>query len=497
MLIDVVSSIRRGDAGTISYVRIVVSAANRLAVSGATAPDDVDEINVVAPQGRGRSLRLWALDGDPLGRHLLQAGALLLLAITALSGPAKQILPGLPVDLTLVATVSAVVAGAAHAVLSGRWPSSRQLAILGLLLLIALAGATTVVSTDFGQLKVERLFTVTFVAVVAAVLPIRHHRDMVRFLWYLAGVSLVMVVWIGLTGQNQYGAGGRLTTEEGSTIPFGRASGYVVVVVLAWLLTSNRLTVPRLAAGGATIGVAVWTMIAIASRGPIQAVAFAIAAMVGIQILGMRTRTMWRAGMAFLALGVGLWAVWETIPIRSRERVTEASGGSSADAREYAFRVTWEAMDVSAIGSGWGSFARLRAAEGLTYPHNLFLEIWFEAGIVGLVAVLLMVSATVRHQVRLFPVDRPAATMSVAAAVYWLASAMVSGDVNDNKAMWMVFAALAATVAPAVSTGRSTELSPPQPPTERSVGDRVHEGEQDGGLRPIPGVDERLSGSRL
>lgn len=409
-----------------------------------------------------RALRLWAPSSEPLGRHLLRVAALVLLAITALSGPVKQTLPSFPVDLTLLATVLSVLAGLTYAILSGQWPSSRQLAMLGLMLLIALAGASTVVPTDYGQIKTERLFTVTFVAAVAAVLPIHDQQDMKRFLTYLGGLSLSLAVWIAITGQNQYGAGGRLTTEEGSTIPYGRAAGYVLVITIAWLLTSQRLTIVKLLVAGVALSVSVWTMIAIASRGPIQAVVLAIAAMLAIQASAIDVKVVWRAGISFVALAGGLWALWETIPVRSRERVTVVSGGSSADARAYAWDVTWRALEISPIGTGWGSYARLREADLLTYPHNLFLEIWFEAGVIGLVAVLILVYSTLRHQVRVFAVDRTAATMGIGAAVYWLASAMVSGDVNDNKAMWMVFAVVAVTVTaravPSTPIGSSTEL---------------------------------------
>lgn len=438
----------------ISYVLRVVSAVREREGVG---PGDRSDPPRPAATRVDRALRLWAPDGEPFGRHLLHAGVLLLLAVTAMSGPVKQMLPGLPVDLTLLATVLSFGAGIGYAVLSGRWPSSRQMLLLALLLLILLAGASTVVATEFGQLKVERVFTVTFVAAVAAALPIGNQRDVVRFLWWLVGVSLVMAVWIAVTGQNQYGAGGRLTTVEGSTIPFGRASGYVIVIMLAWLLTADRLPIPKIIGAGAAIGIAVWTMIAIASRGPIQAVAFAIAAMLAIQAASISTRVVWRAGVAFAALAAALWGLWETIPVRSRERVTEVSGGSSADARAYAWNVTWDAMEFSPIGTGWGSFARVREADGLTYPHNLFLEIWFEAGIIGLVAILAIVFITIGHQLRLFAIDRTAATMGIGAAVYWLASAMVSGDVNDNKAMWMVLIVLAASSAPALARQRVTE----------------------------------------
>ncbi len=399
--------------------------------------------------GWQRLIRLWAPPGEPLGRYALQTAVMALLAVTSLSGPVKQVLPSFPLDLTLISTVLSFALGLVYAVLAGRWPSARQLGMLGLILLIALAGASTSVPTEYGQIKLERLFTVTFVAAVAVVFPVRHQRDAVRFLTFLAALSLSLAVWIAITGQNQYGAGGRLTTEEGSTIPYGRAAGYVLVLTVAWLLTTPRLTPVRLLVAGSSLAMAVWTMIAIASRGPIQAVVLAIAAMLAIQAGAIHAKVLVTVGIAFVALAGGLWALWETIPVQSRERVTVVSGGSSADARAYAWDVTWRALDVSPVGNGWGSYARLREADLLTYPHNLFLEIWFEAGVIGLVAVLVLVGSTLRHQVGMFSVDRAAAKMGIGAAVYWLASAMVSGDVNDNKAMWMVFAALAATISAA------------------------------------------------
>ena len=399
------------------------------------------EAETTGHSGLAYALRLWAPPGEPLGRYLLHAGAMLVIGITALSGSVKQALPPLPIDLTLASTILTVVLGLSFAVLSGRWPSSRQLTVLGLLLLMALAGAATVVPSDYGIIKVDRLFAVTLLATVGAVLPVRHHRDGYRVLLYLAGVCLVLTLWIALTGQRQFGDGGRLVTELGSTISFGRAAGFVIVVAIAWLLTSRRLTLPGVGLVLAIMMFQVWTMFAIGSRGPIQAVVMAIGAMLLLQTIRIKGRVVWRSAVALAGLTFGLWAVWDAIPINSRNRIVGFSG-ASADARGYAWGLAWRSLEVSPLGTGWASFSRLQEADGLTYPHNLFLEVWFEAGVVGLLALCGVLFLVYNQQRQIFRFDPVTATLAVGSVTYWLAASMVRGDVNDNKVLWIVIAAV-------------------------------------------------------
>ncbi len=87
-------------------------------------------------------------------------------------------------------------------------------------------------------------------------------------------------------------------------------------------------------------------------------------------------------------------------------------------------------------GAGTGSFTALAPVPGVAYPHNLFLELAAELGIVGLVLSLVLVFAPLGRLVfsRLRAGDAP---LAGALVIYCLVNAMVSGDINGNFPLWL------------------------------------------------------------
>ncbi len=409
--------------------------------------------------------------GQLTSLRLLQFMAFGATAMMAMSGSLKQALPTsyIPLDFTIATTLLSLALGAAYVLATGSWPSGRPLAVLTLFLVMALAGTYRYVPSLAAEEKTDRFFAVTLLAVLAATLAVRHHRDAYELIRIIAIVSLGLSVWIALTGQRQYGAGGRLTTELGSTIAFGRAAGFVLVAVTAWLLTTQQLNAAKIALALGILALEIWTMLAIASRGPVQAYLFATLAMIAPQLRNVKLRSIMKA-LVMLAVLIGaLVAVWDMVPERSKLRIVEVSG-SSTNARQFAWGITWRRLDASPFGNGWGSWARQDDVEGLTYPHSFILEVWFEAGVVGLVALLAILWITLRHQERIYRVDPTAATLITGSIVFWAASAMVSGDMNDNKVLWIVLALSAATVftanedKPPEASSRSEVVARPSRP---------------------------------
>lgn len=374
----------------------------------------------------------------------LQATAFVLCTAMAMSGQIKQAIPvALPIDFTVLITGLSLGAAVIYLVAARNWPSGRPLAVVVLLLVIALAGSVHQSHTEQAAEKADRFYVLTLLAVFLTTLVVRHHRDANRLLWVMGGAALGLTGWIAFTGESKYGEGSRIVSQLGSTIAFGRTAGFVIVLAIAWLLTTRRLTLPRLGVAAAVVSGTAWTMFAIASRGPIQAVAVAAVAMVAPQLWRMRATGTWRAMVLIGSLVATVVAVWSAVPEGARERIVMVDGASS-DSRKFAWSLTWSNLDASLFGNGWGSFAERTDVEGLLYPHMFLLEVWYEAGLVGLVALLGLLWLAFSNQLRVFPVDPGAATLALGAATFWAASAMVSGDVNDNKIMWVVFAVVAA-----------------------------------------------------
>jgi len=116
------------------------------------------------------------------------------------------------------------------------------------------------------------------------------------------------------------------------------------------------------------------------------------------------------------------------------------------------------------FGSGAGGYAALFPWRDFRYPHNLFLEILAEFGIIGLVFFLshavLAVINVVRHFRKRY--SQPE-VLWLGATLTVFFSAMFSGDINDNRLIWFFLSGLLAAIHSGNSESRfsKTELDLP------------------------------------
>ena len=382
------------------------------------------------------------------GFSRLQSVAMFACSLAAFSGSLKEVPPFVysPADVTLLTTLSAFGLGLLYALLVGSLRMGRPVTVFALLLGVAAAGSITAVPTDYAFEKFIRLFIVTLPAVLAVVLVVRDHIDAYRFTRMMLVVAVAQSIFINVGGERQYGIG-RLTTEDGTTISFGRAAGFVIIATVAWVISSRRLTVTKLLLVAVVAGFHVWTVLAIASKGPLLGLAAGLSAMILLQFRRLSVRSGVRLLSLFVVLGTALRIIWLKIPELSRERFTELGDDGSTDIREQAWDYTWRNLSASPFGHGWGSWDVISPIR-IEYPHNIFLEVWFEAGVVGLVALCAALWIPIWNQDRIFMRDRFRGTLFIGVLPYWLVAAMVSGQINDNKILAMLLVAGAASLRP-------------------------------------------------
>jgi len=113
-------------------------------------------------------------------------------AFFVFAGNFKTIPPfsALPVDLTLLLALLSLGAAAYVCVTSGRIPG-RALLVAAFFWLLILPGTIDASSTVYGTEKVQRLFTLSALALIAPLLLCTTRRELEWLIWSLSGVAFI------------------------------------------------------------------------------------------------------------------------------------------------------------------------------------------------------------------------------------------------------------------------------------------------------------------
>lgn len=294
------------------------------------------------------------------------------------------------------------------------WIIIFDLCLFGSLGLGALLNAPPV--SDYGTDKFRYLMTLTLLSASASCL-IRYERGLVRLAraWLIAAVCLAFV-----TVANK-GLAERATPFGNNPIWAGRvfAAGIVMIVWLSmsrgvrlrWAVPSAALMLAGLAAAG--------------SRGPLIASAVGVAILL---VLGGHGRR-----RLIVAGGTAIAAIIATqLPLFQQSRIALiAPEGILTDYARYKLvSTTIGIVQDHPLGVGIGNWPNYSGLQGVyRYPHNLFLEVAAEFGIVlGLLLLAFVVLLFVKALLR----SRGSHSMLLLSA--WLAVEIVhvsvSGDLN-------------------------------------------------------------------
>ena len=97
------------------------------------------------------------------------------------------------------------------------------------------------------------------------------------------------------------------------------------------------------------------------------------------------------------------------------------------------------------FGQGTGSFGLSYVGQDIrVYPHNIFLELWAENGIIGVVFFLIMIGYTLgKTIVKLLTIkgrEREISKSLLALGCFMFFNSMLSGDINDNRMLFTFLA---------------------------------------------------------
>ncbi len=391
------------------------------------------------------------------------------------------------IDVTVLTVACGLLAGTVVVLRRPRLLNQDQTQFaLAFCLLVGLTGLSYAISglpTDEMTLKLQKFAVFNGWAVMVPLLvvntPTRVERLLRLFVAYTAIVILQAlvasqqqssVVFVGVFGTNHYHALGR-AAGIGGILAFGLLlldskkshhviyAGALACAIMVVFVSSMRQALVGMAPAGFCL---LWWM----KRwrfSPLQVVRSSIAVVLAV-VAFMFVKS-------DLLSEVNLDHVWRRmLAVFGVGGATRATFVDSGRPQLWAEGIQlW--MSHPFLGTGFGSHAHF-SPSGMRHPHNFFVELSAELGIVGLILGIALITPPIR---RMFfkRRDRQAWSLAITQAicVFLFTCAMVSGDLTDNRLLF-AFMALSLTASEAskpTTAKRAMPFSTPKHSTHASV----------------------------
>ena len=273
------------------------------------------------------------------------------------------------------------------------------------------------------------------------IIEVLNKKDINKFLWILVGVSTMLLI-LGFINYEEISTykGGRMTVMGGGPIVFGR---WMLIAVLVILFNKNKyskylyLLIPLFLFMSFTAG----------SRGPL----YAFVIILTLYFLFSFRRNFFKI-MILSLLGI---ASITTLSLtendkgagsQSTSRVFNASSG--AYARVDRVKRSIKLIPKAPFGVGIGNWAQeSNKFSDLSHPekeyaHNIFLELMNESGIIVLVLFIILLITILDSSLFLlfFQENYYFSRLTLILFVYLFMNALVSGDLVDNRLMFIMLA---------------------------------------------------------
>ena len=399
---------------------------------------------------------LWLLINNP-------AIALMILSLTAIiKGYLINYFPVVEVvDITVIATLI-IWLGLVKILLEGNWKlPSEPTSIVYLFLIFGLLLGISYMYTaspDYGFRKILRFNTFAVTMFITPLLIIKSPADSKRLLSYfyfllviIIGIMLLQFVYFLKWGDFAIVLAywNRISIPGANPIQVSRYLAIGAAMMIA-LLIRNRPS--RSLHYFAILFVILLSIILSGSRGPLVSI---IIGSIVYAILYERKHSSRIFGYGILAIGT-IITLLLVLPESLTQRFFDISQGSVIMTQQGVRRISTIAtryefwfMSIEAwfssitsffIGLGAGGFSSLFIwRDWHWYPHNLFFEIIAELGLIGLVIGVLFIIKS--YQIINKGIQRGSFTdhsaLWVAGTIVMFIAAQFSGDINDNRILWM------------------------------------------------------------
>ena len=399
---------------------------------------------------------LWMLINNP-------AIALMILSLTAIiKGYLINYFPVIEiVDITVIATLI-IWLGLVKILLEGNWKlPSEQKSIVYLFLIFGLLLGISYIYTaspDYGFRKILRFNTFAVTMFISPLLIIKSPADSKRLLSYfyfllviIIGIMLLQFVYFLKWGDFAIVLAywNRISIPGANPIQVSRYLAIGAAMMIALLIRNKPSQSLHYFA---ILFVILLSIILSGSRGPLVSI---IIGSIVYAILYERKHSSRIFGYGILAIGT-IITLLLLLPESLTQRFFDISQGSVIMTQQgvrristIATRFEFWSMSLQAwfssitsffIGLGAGSFSSLFIwRDWRWYPHNLFFEIIVELGLIGLVIGVLFIIKS--YQIINKGIQRGSFTdhsaLWVAGTVVMFIAAQFSGDINDNRILWM------------------------------------------------------------
>jgi O-antigen ligase len=306
-------------------------------------------------------------------------------------------------------------------------------------------------SRIYGPQKVMEMTTVLW-ATIAGALIIAPNPERVRRLFTMI---LLLALWGAVDAVLMYWESGggtyRIMTVEGEELSahliLGRICAPGALVALSgWLYGRGRVM------GWLCLGLFLALGFALAiggGRGALLSAALPLLIPIGLAVRPTRRKIRYfRPLLAVLVLllatagGLALYATLTGQRLATLDRMERLAEGNPRTKHYATWVEVWPQAPL--LGHGTGSWPLLRGmSDRQNYPHNLFLEILAENGVVGLVLFLALLGAALRPvSLERLRCD-PQALCAMMLFTSTLSNAMTSGDLPNNRAVFLMVGVLA------------------------------------------------------
>ena len=329
----------------------------------------------------------------------------------------------------------------------------------------------------YGGSKLLRFLGIGTLLFFSSFVLIREERDLRRVALLFVGCGMITAVQILAHLETRNAAA--MGDEDITRIGAGWLMGMTIVLLLYFRFIERDylhrtvviIGLPLLVAG----------LVASVARGPMVALALVVPINFFLTLKSRKLGT----SIAMILLAVvstyGAFSVLLTVaPERTQAKLNELvrlaegeSGSGSAVKRIPFYKTALFAIPAHPLlGRGIGSWSvYYYGSDTRNYPHNMFLEVAFEEGLLGLGILWLFLAAVGDSSLHLLRVTGPRYAAFPSLVLFSVAVGMFSGDIDDDRMVWF-WAGLTLAVC-RVAARLVYEHQSMMPPVRRPVSVRV------------------------